>query len=199
MSADLGSLAFDAVITPSVWISYQTSIAVPDMSPIIAEMSARLYQLCHTEKMVVATVVLQFRWQSLDCSEPLALQQSGETEKITYLFFGTKLSDDGDKLLFVDRWREQNAGSLAGYKMSWQLLSDDWQNIAQLDLPLVQTNLLRHLAIDMSRVPPGTYRLAAILYDAENGTRFPWLDNTGSESEMLQLATVEKPAQVLDA
>ena len=86
MSADLGSLAFDAVITPSVWISYQTSIAVPDMSPIIAEMSARLYQLCHTEKMVVATVVLQFRWQSLDCSEPLALQQSGETEKITYLF-----------------------------------------------------------------------------------------------------------------
>ena len=118
---DFESPGFDAVRSPSVWITYQTSIAAPDMTSIFAAMRERHYQLCHKENMLNATVLLQFRWKTLDCDYPPVQLQSGESEWFTYQFFGAKVNDDESKLLFVDRWRPQETELLPRYKMSWQL------------------------------------------------------------------------------
>ena len=72
--------------------------------------------------------------------------------------------------------------------MSHQLINDDWEMVAQLDVPLVHEDKLRQFSVYVSDVPPGNYRLMAILYNAQTGERVPWIDNPGYVPEMLNLA-----------
>ena len=188
---DFESPGFNAINSPVVWITYQTSIAAPDMSWLFAKMRERNYQLCHTENMLNATVLLQFRWETLDCEYPPVQLQSGKSEWFTYQFFGAGINKPGSKLLFVDRWREQETGSRVRYKMSWQLWNANRERVKQLDLPFIHEGEFRHFAIDIAGVPPGKYRLVAIVYVAESGKSAPWLDDAGRVSEELELAEVE--------
>lgn len=187
---DFESPGFDAVKSPSVWITYQTSIAAPDISWLFPAMRERHYQLCHAENMLNATVLLQFRWETLDCEYPPVQLQSGKSERFAYQFFGANVNDDGSKLLFVDQWRAQETGSLARYKMSWQLWNADRERVKGLDLPFIHEGEFRHFALDIIGVPPGKYRLIAIVYDAESGRTVPWLDDAGRLSEELELTEV---------
>ena len=187
---DFESPGFDAVKSPSVWITYQTTIAAPDISWFFPAMRERHYQLCHTENMLNATVLLQFRWETLDCEYPPVQLQSGKSERFAYQFFGANVNDDGSKLLFVDQWRAQETGSLARYKMSWQLWNADRERVKGLDLPFIHEGEFRHFALDIIGVPPGKYRLIAIVYDAESGRTVPWLDDAGRLSEELELTEV---------
>ena len=77
--------------------------------------------------------------------------------------------------------------------MSYQLITSDWNNVAQLDLPLVHEGKLRLFSIDIANVPAGTYRLMAILYDKDSGERQDWLNSAGGLSNMLTLTEIVIP------
>ena len=49
------------------------------------------------------------------------------------------------------------------------------------------------LTIDLAQVPPGTYRLMAIVYDPQSRERLPWHNNADWIPEMLPLANVDIP------
>ena len=198
VTEDLKSLAFDAVTVPSVWITYQTSKARPDMEPIISFMFGRHYQLCHTDNLHVDTVLLRFRWGTQDCDSAPKPVASGETDVITYQFYGAVLRPDDAELLFSDRWQYKENISQENYGISYQLVSADWNKVAQLDLGLWSQDSLRQYYIDIARVPAGTYRLVAIIYNSETGKRLPWLDNPVLIPEMLPLAEVKIAPTVLD-
>ena len=195
---DLNSMTFDAVTEPSVWVTYQTSNATPDMKPIISFMYQRHYQLCRTDNLHVDTVVLRFRWQTQDCDsvpEPLA---SGETDVITYQFYGATVSTDREELLLSDRWQGKVDIPHEDYNISYQLVSSDWNKVAQLDLRLWSQDRLRQYYIDISFLLPGTYRLVAIVYHKETGKSLLWQDNPSFVPEMLPLAELEIPLTILD-
>ena len=175
-------LAYDATTTPAVWIAHQPRHGAPDMAALDALMTERGYRLCGAQALVAGSEALRYGWRALDCAAAAAVV-SGETDAITYDFYGARFSDDGDKLYFADRWHGADGAALDGVKMSWQLISADGRKAGQLDLPLVAEGQLRQFAIDLAGVT-GELRLMAVVYDAATGERLAWRGQAG----MLELA-----------
>ena len=97
------------------------------------------------------------------------------------------------EIVFSYSWLSQVGASLYNYHISHQLISTDWDNVAQLDLPLAHEGKPRRFSIDVAGVPAGSYRLMAILYDKETGERVGWIDNDSVLPDMLTLAEINIP------
>ena len=182
-----------AIVLPSVWLVYQTAATMPheiaDLQMILDDLD---YHLCDTLEAAVDMVILQYAWNTLDCSPPQLLA-SYQTDTIDYQFYGAELDTANSKLYFNDLWTARTDDALDHYHMSYQLITPDWDNVAQLDLPLVHPGALRLFSIDIADVPAGTYRLMAILYDKGSGERQDWLNNTGDLPDMLMLNEIVIP------
>ena len=181
------------LIKPSIWVFYQTG---KTSSAQIAEIDAIMhklgYEACDTPEIGIDTVILQYMWQPLDCQPPHLLT-SHQTDSIDYQFYGAELDTAHSKLFFNDQWTAREGDALENYKMSYQLISADWNNPAQLDLPLVHEGELRLFSIDITDVPAGSYRLMAILYDVQSGERQTWLNGDSGLPGMLTLTEIDIP------
>ena len=82
---------------------------------------------------------------------------------MAYEIHGLSVDLDEQKLYFIDRWASHN------------------------DFAVEHEDKLRQFSVNVSDVPPGNYRLMAILYNAQTGERVPWIDNPGYVPEMLNL------------
>ncbi len=182
-----------AITEPSIWVFYQTSKT--DTAKVVefqAIMHKLNYQPCETIEMGVDTMVTQYLWDTLNCQAP-RLRASYQTDIIDYQFYAAELDGAHSKLLFSDQWTARGDDRLENYKMSYQLITSDWNNAAQLDLPLVHEGQLRLFSIDIANVPAGTYRLMAILYDKDSGERQDWLNSAQDVSNMLTLTEIVIP------
>ncbi len=181
------------ISSPFLWIVFQETIpSAKEISDIEARLTNLGYERCHSHKVGVDSTILQFAWQLQDC-QALDLKSIGRTELINYRFYGLQL-DNSDKVIrFVDAWNALAEIPLDSYKMSYQLISKDWANVTQLELPLVHESVLRQFAIDISDVNAGSYQLMAIVYNAQTNTRLEWLDVDSNRSAMLHLGEIEIP------
>ena len=178
---------------PFLRVFYQTSrVGAPEMSALDAILEEANYQVCDVRRFGVDTVLVTYGWPVLGCHDAQAMA-SQSTEVLDYDLFGARVDAAGHKVLFVDRWKARKDFPAEGYNLSHQLISADWERVAQLDLPLVHENNLRQFSIDIREAPAGRYRLMAILYDNQTGERFNWIDNPGDPPYMLALAEVEIP------
>ena len=174
--------------SPLLWYIY------PDLdkwAPRIADARNVLgdlgYAHCASEPVGDGHVIARYMWESLDCAIPAATV-TDQNGLISLKFYTSSLDDDGAALFFVDEWSALGAPSvLNDFSMSYQLISDDWENKAQVDLPFVHESTYRRFSIDLSRVPAGSYRLMTIVYNRETGERLDWIDNTGYPRNMLLL------------
>ncbi len=181
-------LADNNIDSPSLWYVY------PDLdkwAPRIADARNALddlrYAHCASEPVGRNHVISRYMWESLACAIPDATV-SDQNELISLKFYTSALDRDGNALFFVDEWSALGApGVLNEFSMSYQLLNDDWENKAQVDLPFVHESTYRRFSIDLSRVPAGSYRLMAIAYNRETGERLDWINNTGYPRNMLLL------------
>ena len=178
-----------ALNSPTVWHFHPNSADATVLDKAAAEMRRLNYQWCEDWTIGMNTVINQYMWVLLDCQPPANPAQY-HNELIKYDFFKTGLNPDADAVYFIGRWEAQNDLDQREYRMSYQLLDDDWTNVAQLDLPLVAEAELRQYSIDVSQAPPGRYRLMLILYETSTGARLPWIDNPGYVPEMLELAEI---------
>lgn len=182
--------SFHSVSAPTVWAIYRAAAVNSDEVVELNGVMERLdYGFCASDEVGYDTVILQFRWTLLGCGTPVQLLQH-QTGLLDYELYGLTYSEEGQQILFVDRWVSLNDFSVENYQMSHQLISDEWEMVAQLDVPLVHEDKLRRFWIDVSDVPPGNYRLMAILYNAQTGERVPWIDNPGYVPEMLNLGKI---------
>jgi len=150
------------------------------------------YRLCERQEIGVDTVVILYAWRALGCQERPLLAAS-ETELIRYEFYGAAVEVSESQILFVHRWTALKSFPPERYNLSHQLISADWERVAQLDPPLRHEGSLRQFSIDISDAPAGNYRLMAILYDNQTNVRFDWIGNPGQPSSMLALAELEIP------
>ena len=180
-----------AIISPSQWIFHQTSkTSTAEAASIESIMRGLNYQLCDTLEIGIDTVLRQYAWQTLDCQPPRLLANH-QTAAIDYQFYGAALQTS--TVLFSDQWTARINDDLSGFQMSYQLISADWNKAAQLDLPLVHEGQPRLFAIDIADVPPGQYRLMAILYDKHSGQRQNWLNSAEDLPNMLNLTDIDIP------
>lgn len=177
--------------SPSMWIYFQTSRASLEQKAAVAAIVANLnYEYCETLHIANNTVIEQYAWKLLDC-QPAEVQSRHRNEILTYLFYGAELDFNLTSLYFVDKWSSSMSVPTGRYNMSYQLLSEDWENVAQLDIALVNPDVLRRYYIDVTEVAPGKYRLMAILYNNVTGDREAWFDNPGYVPALINLGEIE--------
>lgn len=185
-------LAKSNIDSPLVWYVY------PDLekwSPRIADAKDVLRELrytgCANEPVGRFHVMAAYMWESLGCELPDATI-SDRNKFIEYRFHTSQLSSDGEALFFVDEWSAlSEKQNLQPFAMSFQLVNEDWENKAQVDLPFVHEGKLRRFSIDLSHVPPGRYRLMAIVYSRETRERLDWTKSAGFPRNMLLLDEID--------
>lgn len=176
------------IASPSLWYVYPD----PDKwAPRIADARLVLRELgyahCASEPVGRGHIIARYMWRSLGCAIPAATV-SDRNDLISLTFYSAALDTDSDALYFIDAWSAQGApGDLNEFNISYQLLNDNGQNKAQVDLPFVHENTYRRFSIDLSRVPSGSYRLVAIAYNRLTGERLDWINNSGNPGYMLLL------------
>ena len=184
------SVQQNALSSPKLWYfhrAYLANSAEVDLAK--AELRRLNYRRCGNQKVGLDTIIHHYSWDLLDCRQPVD-PVAFHTEFIEYELFKTGLNARKDAVLVIDRRTSRHDTDLSNYNMSYQLLSEDWNNVAQLDLPLVAENGLRQFSIDVPQVPPGEYRLMLILYHKTTGDRLAWEGNLGYVPAMLELGEI---------
>ena len=65
------------------------------------------YNFCASDEVGYDTVILQYRWTLLGCGTPVQLLQQ-QTGQLDYELYGLSYSEEGEQILFVDRWVSLN-------------------------------------------------------------------------------------------
>ena len=187
------NVRYKTITESSIWVFYQISkVDAAEAAEIESIMDNLNHQLCDTIEIGIDTVIRQYAWKTLDCQPPQLLSRH-QTSAIDYRFYGAALHAAESKLYFSDQWTARTDNGLSDFQMSYQLISADWNQAAQLDLPLVHEDQLRLFSIDIGNVPAGTYRLMAILYDKHSGQRQNWLNSEDDPPDMLNLTDIDIP------
>ena len=187
------AVRFNELNSPRIWVLYRHAlIAEAEIQVDDSAISFYDYELCGMDQAGVDTVILDYAWSILDCSNP-EKQLEARTAFHEFQFYGARVSADRSNLSFVDSWSSTGDIAHEEYRMSFQLISADWENVAQVDLPLVHEGMPRRFSIDITGVAPGTYRLMAIFYNIHSGERADWLDNETAPRTMLALQEVVLP------
>ncbi len=183
-----------SVKEPSVWIFYDHSaVKSADARKLHDIFDGLNYEACESVEPNHRLLVVKYMWDNLKCEMPDVLARHGNA-LVDYELYGLTLAKDGQRIIFVDSWGAREGFELQGHMLSFQLISNEWENVSQLELPLVHEGSLRRFSIDVSGVPPGQYRLMLILYHKTTGDRFAWEGNPGYVPEMLELGPITIPA-----
>ena len=179
--------------TLSFWVLYQTSESDADtIAAIDANMTNFGYEACQTADFPNETVLVTYRWTGLGCVAP-QVTASFATDIGALAYADVALDSDGGELRVTGRWLPQPDFDYENYNLGFQLLDEDWHNLAQLDIQLKYEEQLRSFIVDVSAAPPGSYRLMVLVYNVATGERYAWHDNEGWIPEMRQLAEIMIP------
>ena len=182
-----------AITHPSISVVFQTSkVDSFHAADIEVEMNSLGYVLCGEIDTGVDTVILAFRWETLECQDPQVATML-TTDPLEYEYYGASVDAEDNSVIFIDQWHSKLDDGHENLNVSHQLIDQDWDNVAQLDLPLVHEDSLRRFSIDISGVPAGSYRLVAILYDRSTGERHNWTDQDGNVTEYPVISEIVLP------
>ena len=179
-----------AITSPSIWVvAHADKLSADRLAYFDSYMDELNYDNCQSMPIGEQTTIIKYYWQRLGCQAPI-VQQRFRGDLINYDFIGGGLNANQSAVLINDRWTGGADQSFDDYALSFQLLSPDGNNVAQLDLPLVHENELRQFSLNIAGVQPGAYRLVAILYQSETGAKQAWLNNPNENAGMLPLAEI---------
>lgn len=188
-------LRWNARFESVFWLFYQTSRVDPQQ---VAELDTTIetlhYRHCESVDLGADTVVRRYSWITVDCETPRTAANH-KSQFLDYEFYAAELAESESRLYFSDSWTAAQPNSLHDYQMSYQLISPEWENVAQLDLPLVHEGKPRIFFIDVENVPAGSYRLMATLYDVDSGQRVSWLETDANPPDYLPIADVTVSSQ----
>ena len=180
-----------AAIQPRIWLLYdQRGSRAADVDAMMSTMHSLDYGLCEMIPVGASWRILAFSWNALDCGDILLTAES-QNDLVIHKFYDVSLGADAGSLTLMDSWQAVADFAHQDFSLSYQLVSTDWANIAQVDLPMVHPGEFRRFAIDTSDVPPGNYRLMLILYNRHTGQRVNWAGNPGYLLDMMELKEVE--------
>ena len=181
-----------AIVEPYVWVFYlDRRISEADRDQLATVMKKLNYELCDSRAIGIASTLDAVL---MGCAELRASPHAEPPPKRVYplsVFRRGSKFRQGTESRILTAGSQRKRYALSSLNMSIQLISQDWNNVAQVDLPLVNPDQLRQFTIDISKVLPGPYQLMAIVYNNQTGERILWSNNSASAPEMLKLAEVK--------
>ncbi len=174
---------------PTIWVFYKQSRISDKRLAVLDNVMTVSYELCETQSVGVDSAIRKYYWSVLDCQLPRSSQQF-ESSIVEYDWGQAIVDEDNQRLSIVDQWRSVNNANTDGYNISYQLLTGDWEKVAQLDLPLVNEGQFRLFNIDISDAPSGNYRLVGILYNGLDGSREEWVVEGQNIGDLITLTEV---------
>lgn len=188
-------IAFNAITEPAYRLLYrEDEVLESEAADIVNLFAAASYEQCSDAALLQDIRAREYRWEALSCAAPALVSTFGN-DLAEYEFYGIAVNAAANRLTFADRWSARDAFIHENYRMSFQVLGANWDNVAQLDLEMAHEGELRHFAIDISGLPAGGYRLVAILYDIHTGEKVSWIDNAGAVPSIQPLSDFVIPEQ----
>lgn len=175
------------ITEPTIWVFYKQSLVDEENLDVLDGVMSETYQLCETQPIGTDSFIQKYYWKVLDCQLPQVTQHF-VSSVATYDWSQVKIV--GNDLVIVDKWEEIDGVDADGYNMSYQLLTGDWDKVAQLDLPLVNESNYRMFSLDITDVPADSYRLVTILYNANTGEEIEWFAGEQSLGNLIPLVEV---------
>ena len=186
----------NAIVQPRIWILYNWNTVITyEIGSINMSMLRLEYGLCETTPVGTSWTLLAYSWKLLECDDFEHTPKS-RNGLIDHHFYTAELRDEGSKLYFADAWYALADFPPDNFALSYQLISADWDIVAQLDLPFVHEARIRRFYIDIGDVSPGAYRLMAIVYDKRTGERVDWIDNLEEIPQLLNLTEIFIPSRM---
>ena len=186
-------VSFRAIIEPSYRLLYREGdLLKSEAADIVNLFEAASYERCSDSALVQDIRLREYTWAALSCAAP-SLQSTFINDLVEYEFYGAAVNAAADRLTFADRWSAREPFIRDNFRMSFQALSANRGNVAQVDLEMAHEGELRHFAIDIGDVPAGGYRLAAIMYDIHTGEKIAWTNNAGAAPSIQPMIDFDVP------
>ena len=134
-----------SITEPLLRVFYQSSTVDSDaQEKLTSVMGDANYRLCERQRFGIDTILDLYGWIAFACRAPQELVQA-ETDLISYSLHGARLDAEQDKVVVAYNWTMLKEITTENYSLSHQLISADWTNVAQLDLPLVDEGRLQSI------------------------------------------------------
>ena len=183
----------NAVASPYLIVYFQNSLIIqPQRRQIETILDDYHYAPCWSRQVGSDTAITHYSWQTLRCQPAHPLSEYS-TEKVIFRFIGAYVDIDRRRLVVSYSWVASAAIEEEQYAVSLQLINGEWENVAQVDIPLVYPDSPQTYFIDTDMLSSGRHRLVAIIYDRFTGERLAWFDNQGFVAELQELSDVDIP------
>ena len=175
---------------PSIWFTYQPDLPTEDYLEIAHDALLEHHDLCETQRIEGGVTLEHYVWQGLDCNR-IESETTVEFDDIRITDLDAILSEDYSTLTIVGNWQVAEGFPESTYNISYQIITPDWQNVAQYDA-FVLTDAERWtqvtLPVDMLEV--GDYRVMIVIYHWQNGDKLTGhVVNTAEEGTLLTVDT----------
>lgn len=174
---------------PSIWFTYQPDLPKAEYLQVAQEALLENHELCETRTIRESVILEHYVWRGLACQlaeSPVLI----DFPDISIRNLDIRLSEDESALSIVGQWQvAQNFPELT-YNVSYQIITPDWQNVAQKD-EFVLTDRERWIQVTMpvDELEAGDYRLMIVIYRVADGEKLTGTNQATGETGTLLAVT----------
>lgn len=175
---------------PSIWLTVQPNLPTADYLQIAHTALTEHHELCETQVIEGNVTLEHYMWQGLDC-QPIISETIVQYDDITITNIDAILSDDQSTLTIVGNWQVAEEFPETTYNISYQVITSDWQNVAQQDdFVLTDAQRWTQVTLPLGALDAGDYRVAIVIYHWQNGEKLTGqIADVGEEGTLLTVDT----------
>ena len=175
---------------PSVWFTHQPDLPTAEYLTVADEVLTEHHDLCETQTIEGDVTLEHYVWKGLNC-QPITSDTTVQYDDITITNIDALLSDDQSTLTIVGNWDVAEAFPETTYNISYQVITADWQNVAQVD-EFVLTGKPRwtQVTLPIETLDAGDYRVMMVIYHWQTGDKLTGhVDTTDEAGTLLTVDT----------
>jgi hypothetical protein len=170
---------------PSIWFTYQPNLPRADYLKVAHNALTEHHKLCEIQEIDGDVTLEYYVWKGLDC-QPITSETTITYDDITITNMDALLSDDQSTLTIVGHWEVAKEFPETTYNISYQVITADWQNVAQHD-EFVITGKPRwtQVTLPTESLEAGDYRVMIVIYHWQTGEKLTGHINHSEEEGTL--------------
>lgn len=166
---------------PSIWFTYQPNLPKAEYLTVAHDVLTEHHDLCETQHIAGDVTLEHYVWKGLDC-QPISSETTVQYDDITMTHMDALLSDDQSTLTIVGNWDVAEGFPDTTYNISYQVITADWQNVAQHDeFVLTDTPRWTQVTLTVDTLEAGEYRVMIVIYHWQNGDKLEGQVNPSGE------------------
>jgi|GEM_PF-892975 len=158
---------------------------------LVRQMLEENYKICETVINIGAVIAQRYVKPDMNC--PSDYSPILYTNGISIVDTAVEYDAQNQEVRAVIGWQFEDEQVRNNYNVSLQLVTPDWQNVAQIDKHLSDRNQWDRVALSTAEIPDNDYRVMVIVYHRDTGEKVSGTDlTTGETATLLPLATLAR-------